>query len=387
MCSDRWPTKMEHWQKVFPNVTGRLGLFHYLQRMTKTMRKRHIDCFSAINQLLNAVYFYNQDDHEALLIALKEGTLTGKKHSDDDIADLKSTKYFRQRNSKCLRKEIRHPNVICDNLDQWFIRFKCTASEGSSPAQGRLDPVTGDSLFTSETKAAVTNCKEKAMHLQDPMPLEQMYDVMLPNPNSEHGLKEYLSRRGESNLESFHLMLAHFGNCGMRETLADNLNLTGTARFNVQIRHKLRLSKLTDENTRALTPSGWETVPDYFNHSELDYVNKLARSAGIQSDQEPFKFVEPLPFDNGERFFSEHLAWLKDTKPKNDENDMCLCHRCCGTTTTQPSTPNQLQETVANDERQINNVAPEKVPETTTTATVTPPAAAINANGVQQSTN
>jgi len=183
------------------------------------------------------------------------------------------------------------------------------------------------------------------MHLQDPLLLDQMHDVMLPNPNLPHGLKEHLSWRGESNLESFHLMLAHFGNAGMRETLADNLNLTGMTRFNVKIRHKLRLSKLTDKKTRAFTPCGWETVPDYFNHSELEYVNKLARSDGIQKDQEPFQSVEHLPPDNGERFFSKHLAWLNDTKPKIDENNMCLCDRCCGTTTTQQSTANQLQET------------------------------------------
>ena len=45
--------------------------------------------------------------------------------------------------------------------------------------------------------------------------IENGYDIIASNPNSKHGLKEYLSRRGELNLESFHLMLAHFGNTGM----------------------------------------------------------------------------------------------------------------------------------------------------------------------------
>ena len=116
-----------------------------------------------------------------------------------------------------------------DRLDEWHSRFKCSASEGSAPALGRLDPITKEPLFTAETKTVVGNCKDKCQYLQDPLPLDEMYDVIEPNPNSPHGLKEYLSRRGESNLESFHLMLAHFGNTGMRESLADNLNLTGTA--------------------------------------------------------------------------------------------------------------------------------------------------------------
>ena len=115
-----------------------------------------------------------------------------------------------------------------------------------------------------------------------------MHDVTLPNPNSPHGLKECLSRHGESNLESFHLMLAHFGNTGVRESLADNLNLTDTARHNLQMWHKLLLSHLTDENTlRSKTPTGWETVVSYFNHSELSYTNDLAMAAGVQ--QVPFQ--------------------------------------------------------------------------------------------------
>jgi hypothetical protein len=98
-----------------------------------------------------------------------------------------------------------------------------------------VDPtsITKQTLFTPETQEAVLNCKDKAQYLQDPFPLEQMYRVIKPNPNSTHGLKEYLSKRGESNLEAFHLSLAYFGNCGMRDSLANNLNLTGTAQHNI----------------------------------------------------------------------------------------------------------------------------------------------------------
>jgi hypothetical protein len=129
---------------------------------------------------------------------------------------------------------------MCQMLDDWFARFKCTASlDSNRPAMGRLDPQPKEPLFTVETKTALLNCKEKSHYLQDPLPLEQMYEVISPNPKSSHGLNEYLSRRGESNLESFHLLLAHFGNSGMRESLADNLILTKTARYNLSVRHKL----------------------------------------------------------------------------------------------------------------------------------------------------
>jgi len=67
-------------------------------------------------------------------------------------------------------------------------------------------------------------------------------------------------------------------------------------------------------------------VLDYFNHTELQHVNKLANAAGVT--QVPFHNTETLQPDNGERFFSEYLSWMKDTKSKTDSNDMCLCNSC-----------------------------------------------------------
>ena len=139
-----------------------------------------------------------------------------------------------------------------------------------------------------------------------------------------------MSRRGESRLEAFHLLLAHFAHCGMRNSLADNLNLAGTARFNLSICHKLRLSLLNDSNTnvqRKKMPAAWETIVPYHNHLELAWVNDLAIKAGC-SKHVPFHSVEPLGKDTGERFFSEYLQWMGTTKPTYDDQDRCLCQDC-----------------------------------------------------------
>jgi hypothetical protein len=167
-----------------------------------------------------------------------------------------------------------------------------------------------------------------------------MYRKILPSPNSKHGLVEYLSRRGESNLESFHGMLAHFGNCGMRRTLVDNLNLTGTARHNLLIRHKLRLSsgEITTVERKRL-PAAYEGIVAYSNHLELDHLNHMARACGISSGALPFQHVEALPPDNGERFFSEYLTWMQETKAKYSSADLCLCAICDTTTTTASTRP------------------------------------------------
>mgnify|MGYP007080245424 CR=1 FL=1 len=330
--SDTWPAMNQFWTLLFgESLQGRLGLFHYLQRITKTLKKNHTDHFEATNNLRNCLYQYNADDYDNLLWSLKEGSLSGVKHSDDDIQDLRSTKYFKQRYDKYLRKEIRPPHIVCSMLDDWFDRYKCSASANSRPARGRKDPVTGETLFTPETREAIKNCKEKAKCIQDPLPLDQMYDIIKPSPNASHQLNEYLSRRGESCLESFHNMLAHFGNCGMRSTLADNLNLTGTARYSLAIRHKRRLISLslTPENTeRKKIPAACESLVSFFNHSELAYTNQLAIDAGASNTSLPFKNVEILPPDNGERFFSEYLMWKNTNKPRNDGQSRCLCNLC-----------------------------------------------------------
>ena len=364
MYSDRWPTKSGFWNLLYgPKLEGRLGLFHYLQRMIKTLRKTHCDYFRAVNLLLDSVYFYFEKDYEKLLVALKEGTLssTGKKYTDEDIAELKRTKLFRQRYAKHLRKVIRPPNIINERLENWFVRFKCSASPGAALPLGRLDPITKEPLFTAATKDAVMNCKDKSKYLQDPLPFEDMYDEILPNPNSPHGLSEFLSRRGESNLEAFHLMLAHFANTGMRETLADNLNLAGTARYNLAIRHKLKIARLSTNTeryaARAKIPAAWETVVPFSNHTELAYINSLATEAG-HSNAVPFPNAEPLLEDNGERFFSEYLTWLKETKPKQDENDMCLCLVCQPSSTASPPPIPQQKKPPPTIYNNNNHIAP-----------------------------
>ena len=233
MYSDTWPNKNTFWEHICPGIEGRLGLFHFEKQIISTLRKKHVDCMDAITDLLSALYAYYPADFEQLLLALKNGSLspTGKQYSSSEITELRGTKVFRDRYARFLRKRINEKQTIIQALDDWFCRYKVTSLDPmSQPPGGRLDPVKGVPLFTPDTRTAVENCKLKAEYLADPLPLEEMYDKIPPNPNSKHGLTEYLSKRGESKLEAFHDRFAHFANCGMRDSLADNLNLAGTAR-------------------------------------------------------------------------------------------------------------------------------------------------------------
>jgi len=140
--------------------------------------------------------------------------------------------------------------------------------------------------------------------------------------------------------------------------LADNLNLTGTARYNLAIRQKIRL---TLQNTqRKNIPAAFESMVSYYNHSELNHVNKLALAVGVSGKDVPLKQTKMLPTDNGERFFSEHLDWMRATKPKFDILSRCLCDTCdTASISVRPEesspqhSPQKIQQTntiLANDE-------------------------------------
>jgi len=65
---------------------------------------------------------------------------------------------------KFVVKQLCEPNAMMQRLDDWFCKCMVTYSHGSRPAWGRSDPCQNVSLFTSDTKSAVKNCKQKAIH-------------------------------------------------------------------------------------------------------------------------------------------------------------------------------------------------------------------------------
>ena len=167
MYSDTWPSKNTFWSILCPGIEGRLGLFHFEKRIISTLRKKHVDSYDAITDLLSSLYTYHAPDYEHLLNALKEGKMssTGHRYSSSEIADLKSSRLFCDRYSKYLWKKLHPAQTIVQNLDDWFCKYRVTASPNKRPAHGRLDPVRMVSLFTADTKGAVENCKLKAKFL------------------------------------------------------------------------------------------------------------------------------------------------------------------------------------------------------------------------------
>jgi hypothetical protein len=117
----------------------------------------------------------------------------------------------------------------------------------------------------------------------------------------------------------------------MRASLCDNLNLRGTAGFNVTIRHRLEMAEIAakDMASRPNIPSFWLNYPSHKNHCELVHANELA--AAGRYPEVPFPSARPLPPDNGERFYSEYF--IEETERQQSIaghplNDRCHCTKC-----------------------------------------------------------
>ena len=161
MFSDTYPCSNEFWNKINKNISGRLGLFHYIDRIVRTLRKGHIDFRQALKDLLDSIYRLHAEDEASVIECLKNGSLNHKQHTDDEINKLrKNYSAWNKSYAKYIRKTIHPPCLIQQNLIEWFIKYKVHASEGSEPGRGRLDPKTGWNLFTEKTKSAVENAKK-----------------------------------------------------------------------------------------------------------------------------------------------------------------------------------------------------------------------------------
>lgn len=127
MYSDIWPHGKKFWGLLFgPKLLGRLGLFHFLQRIIRTLRDSHCDYWAAIRDLRACIFRYHDEDEKRLLAALKAGKLSpsGQKFTDSDIEDLKLTRRWKTRYDTRLRKIILTGDKISTNLTQWFVRYK-----------------------------------------------------------------------------------------------------------------------------------------------------------------------------------------------------------------------------------------------------------------------
>ena len=93
--SDIYPSGLAYWAMMLgPNVVGRLGMFHFFQRIVRTLRDKHEYSIPAIRDLKQCIYMYDNDDLALLIKALKEGTMANRnrKYTEAEINEMMYSK-------------------------------------------------------------------------------------------------------------------------------------------------------------------------------------------------------------------------------------------------------------------------------------------------------
>jgi len=310
-------------------VQGRLGLFHYMHRITSTLRKEHPDFYLAIKGLKAAVYTINENDTFAVHQALRDGTLNGILHEEEDIADLQKSKAY-NKYGKYLRKRIHSPKLIAKNLEKWWEDFKLEASDGKPEGRGRR--YNGKGVFTALSRDAFLSAVDHAQYITDLVHYSEMYEARDPPEDATHSLTSYVSLRGvESKLEKGHDILCNLANTGMRHELADLITLIGITGYNARIREMVRQNRLSPSERKAVHPS-YRNIP--FQYDESRRLNEETQKAGLPK---PYPNAKALQEDNKERFLWEYYEEqaLRDQKQgrlvlgcAKSSPHRCQCNQC-----------------------------------------------------------
>jgi hypothetical protein len=324
--TDDWPSNADLIESIFnergsANLKGRLGLFHFIQRLTKTLNENHPDCRKAMAALSRCVYREDEGDVEKVLEALKHGRINGTFYSNEDANKIRATKQWRNYR-KYIRTWTRPATLIQENIDKWFDTFQAVDR----------DPKSNLPLCLWNTASAVRNAKMSAKFVTDLLPANELF---IPIGKTDYGLTIWQGIRGaESKLESFHLALNHFANRGCKRSLADNLTLHGVALYNLRIRFRKRLTH--DTKLKESLMSFFLNSPAHLNNSHLLAINNKANRAGLRGSV--YGGIEILPEDNGERFMSEY--WEQQNKRNQVIHNKilidahltgrCLCILCAG---------------------------------------------------------
>ena len=257
-----------------------------------------------------------------MIAALRDGSMNGRVHQPDEISDLQKSKKWMDRHGQFIKKVPVPAALSKMRLREWWCKHKVTATDGEPPGQGETDK--GRTLFMAGARQAVCALMENVKYL--PEIVGDCYRKIEASAKSKHGLARCVSEKGESSLEKFHHLLAHFANMGMRRTLADSLNLRGTARYNLKLWHKLFLDKSCSQE---VVPSHFQDEPCFLSHLKLKEINRRAFKHGAKFPRH--KNLRHCPEDNGEEFLSEYLLSQRKRRaqyPQHPTNSRCQCPKC-----------------------------------------------------------
>ena len=180
--TDTWPNDIDMWTALFPWTRGRLDVFHYMKRISDTLRPAHENYNESLSALSRCIFQFNEEDVMAVKRALRDGSLNGKKHSEGDIAELQRSGVFKKRYSKYIESATFSAPTIYEKVVVWAQEYPL-----------KIDSKTNDTLGTRGTDDAVANALKHCDDLPDTL---EHNHTLKPLPKQKHSLREKISTRG-----------------------------------------------------------------------------------------------------------------------------------------------------------------------------------------------
>ncbi|KAK3242206.1 hypothetical protein CYMTET_48078 [Cymbomonas tetramitiformis] len=286
--TDNFPSCENVWGALWPWSTGRLDIFHWLKRISKTLRKNHAKFGVAVRELSEVVFWDNVNDLFEVCEALRKGTLNGKVHDDDQINELKAS------------------GDIQRKLEEWHRKWS-----------GCFDPEIGEELFTRGTDDAV---RQQLQRIHDIVDIADNHYVKRRSPpKSKHGLQEWTCVRG-GKVESLHTEEGHFANQGMHPMLAQALTIEGLVQFTMD-----KEREVWYDAHQVATPA----VGHYKPWLQVE-ANHLAELVSLPK---PYPEQVGIGEDNGEVFLYDYFLQQQEREQLHREEyaanpTYCPCARC-----------------------------------------------------------
>jgi len=310
--SDIFPANEEALAKRLPNASGRLGIFHWMHRITKYLRKGHPSFMKACSVLSQLTFQFDTDDIRLLKLALEDGSLNGKTYVPDEISDLEDSGELLRSWRRYIDSKTSPEKLIDLDLKAWENTWIDKEDDE------------GVRLGYSGAKQAVAEALQNIKYIID---LQSHTVPVRKKPGEKHSLTQKKRSRGEK-VEIVHNVLGDFANGGMRPDGAQALTMEGLVRFLMDRQQECDYNAgLTDEHT----------VPHYRPWLKEE-ANQLAKAAGLSL---PYPELVDLAKDNGERFLYEYycaqlerekepgfIAALVESKRTGKPILRCPCMKC-----------------------------------------------------------
>ncbi len=336
-----YPDNEDLWSLHFNETKGRLDVFHFVQRISDTLRPTHCKFREALHALSACIYQKNEDDVAAVKRALMDGSLNGKQHTTTEIKELVDNGTLWRRYAKYVATMTFSDKTIEEMIygaDGWASRWPY-----------EVDETTNETLGTIATDKALANQRTHCADISD----VESHNIRLKRlPNQRHTLQVVKKTRG-GKVEAFHTVLGDFANGNMQPRTAQMLVMEGAARFSIDRDREL------DYQLGANSLDGGH----YRSWLRLE-ANRLAEAAGFEK---PYPNEPELGEDSGERFCYDY--WLEQRKREQkyeytSSMKYCPCERCvarrktckCNACTAWRFLPDNIDETFLEVAEAIDSV-------------------------------